>query len=296
VDAIGAQLRERTTVGTAGLITLLTGALPCRAVGIWAASFRLDNDPGTDPLPRFGAPYTGRRPLAVRLPSASSPCSAAAVFFTVDADEATDRAAARRAAVQVRAELASWPTNATAFVPGGSILRGRSSAVLAGSVVGDPSGCSPGESVDSPFARVGDCWTALPAGTGTGPSAPAGGGAASNGTTRFRRTTCSEQHTHEVYWADRLMPKQYVAEGQPAGLAAAVWARKRADEVCAKQSASIALARGVSRNAIFLEYLWPATLSYPPTGAAGWSRAQVVCLARWKNGQAATRQLLTRPS
>lgn len=293
LEAVGAQLRERTTVGRNGLVTILGGALPCRSVGIWAARFLLESDPALDSPPQFGAAYTGARQLAVRLPVTSARCTAAAVFFAVDADDQQDAIAAARTAVQVRADLASWPAGATALVPGGGILRGRSSAVLAATVVGDPAACSPGESVSSPFAAVGDCWTSLPDAPGSA-STSATASAAAGDSTRFRRTTCTEQHTHEVYWAEALTTQQFLAEGQPAGLGAAAWARKRAGEVCVTRSTALTLDDDVKRADVFLEYLWPATLAYPPSGSAGWSKAQVVCLARWTDGRTSTRRILNR--
>jgi len=291
---VGAQLRERTTVGATGLATVLAGALPCASVGVWAARFTLDSDPTLDPAPQFGARYTGARPLAVRIPAASGRCTAAAVFFTtVDTADSTGRDAASRAAAEVRAQLSNWPASSTGVVPGGDILRGRTSAVLAATVVGNPADCSPGESVSSPAAAVDDCWTALPS-SGSLTAAATASASASDGATRFRRTTCGEPHTHEVYWAETLTPREYLEEGKPAGLGAAVWARKRADAECGRRSTGLALAHDVARGDIFLEFLWPATLSYPPTGSGGWSKAQIVCLARWQDGKASDRHLLHR--
>lgn len=285
---VGAQLRERTTVGTTGLVTVLNGSLPCPAIGLWAARFTLDSDPTLDPAPQFEARYTGARQLAVRIPPASGRCAASAVFFTVDADAASGQAAALRAAAEVRAQLASWPARSTGVVPGGGILRGRSSSVLAATVVGNPATCSPGESVSTPTAAVGDCWTALP-----DSGSPAGTAVAADAT-RFRRTTCGEPHTHEVYWAENLTAQGYLAGGKPAGLGAAAWARRRADAECARRSTHLELTRDVTRGDIFLEFLWPATLSYPPTGPTGWSKAQIVCLARWQDGRVSDRHLLHR--
>lgn len=290
---VGAQLRERTTVGKSGLVTVLPGTLPCASVGLWISRFTLDSDPTLDPAPQFGARYTGARQLAVRIPPVTGRCAAAAVFFTVDADDASDGTAASRAADDVRDQLAAWPAASTGVVPGGGILRGRASPVLAGTVVGDPAACSPGESVSSPVAAAGDCWTALPD-AGASPSPSATAAAVADGATRFRRTTCGEAHTHEVYWAASLTTAQYLAEGRSAGLAAAAWARKRADSECARRSTDLDLAHDVTRGDIFLEFLWPATLSYPPTGPTGWSKAQIVCLARWQDGRASNRHLLHR--
>lgn len=280
-DAVGAMLRERTTVTTTSLVTVVAGALPCAGIGLWAATFALDGDPTVDPLPQFGARYTGARQLAVRLPSVAVRCTAAAVFFSPDADTSGEAQTAAATAARVRSDLGSWPADAKQLVPGGAILQGRSSPLLAASVVGDPSGCSPGESVASPIAAAGDCWTAVPAG-------------AAASSTRFRRTTCIEPHTHEVYWAAALRTEDYLAQGQPAGLGAAAWARSQAEKVCADRSDNVTLATGVDRARVFLELLWPATLSYPPTGTNGWSKAQLVCLARWKDGKASTQQLLRR--
>lgn len=292
VDAVGAQLRERTTVTSTGLVTLLAGGLPCPGVGVWAGTFTLDADPALDPTPRFGARYTGERQLAIRLPAPAGRCGASAVFFSLDADGAGDAGAAALAAASVRADLAGWPPGAADLVPGGVILRGRSSAVLAASVVGDPSRCSPGESVSSPVAAAGDCWTALPSDRPAGAGTPAAG--ADGSATRFRRTTCGEPHTHEVYWAEGLTTAQYLATGKPARLGAAAWARKRADSVCATRGTSIDLTHDVRRSDLFLEYLWPATLTYPPAAGDAWSKAQVVCLARWQDGKASNRHILHR--
>jgi hypothetical protein len=291
-EAVGAQLRERTTVGATGLVTVLGGALPCGAVGVWAGRFSLDSDPALDPAPQFGTAYTGARQLAVRLPATTGRCTASAVFFTVDAtsNSTGDRAAALRAAAQVRTDLSGWPAGSTRVVPGGGILRGRTSPVLAATVVGNPAACSPGESVSIPVAAVGDCWTALPQVTGAAsPTATVADGA-----TRFRRTTCGEAHTHEVYWAERLTTRTYLTEGKPAGLGAAAWARKRAGEVCAERSTTLDLADDVTRGDIYLEYLWPGALTYPPPTATVWAKAQIVCLARWQDAKASTRHLLHR--
>jgi hypothetical protein len=289
-DDVGAQLRERTTVAASGLVTVLGGSLPCAAVGVWAGRFSLDSDPALDPAPQFGTAYTGSRPLAVRLPATTGRCTASAVFFTVDASTGGEasRGAVTRAASQVRTDLRGWPTGSIRVVPGGSILRGRSSTVLAATVVGDPSACTPGESVSIPVAAVGDCWTALPQAAGTASSTAT----VADDATRFRRTTCGEAHTHEVYWAESLTPKKYLATGKPAGLGAAAWARRRAGELCAERSTSIELADDVTRADIYLEYLWPGALSYPPRPATAWAKAQVVCLARWKDAHASTRHLL----
>jgi hypothetical protein len=282
---VGPQLRERTTIGSQGLVTLLPGPLPCAGIGVWIARFTLDSDPALDPAPVFGARYTGQRPLAVRIPSTAGRCSAAAVFFTPDAVTGT----AATGATEVRTELARWPANSTAVVPGGPILRGQSSPVLAATIVGDPTGCSPGESVSTPVAVKGDCWTALPpAGATSTPTAVA------QGATRFRRTTCGDQHTHEVYWAEELTTKEYLAEGKVAGRTASVWARRRADLVCARRSTDLELTHDVARKDIFLELLWPATLTYPPPSAQGWAKAQVVCLVRWQDGKSSNRHLLHR--
>jgi hypothetical protein len=289
-EATGAQLRERTTVGATGLVTLVGGALPCSGVAVWAARFSLDSDPSLDPTPQFGATYTGASQLAVRLPATTGRCTASAVFFTRDAADASAKEAAARTATEVRGELADWPEGSTAVVPGGTILKGRASAVLAATVVGDPTGCSPGNAVSIPLAAVGDCWTALPSTNGTGTPT----GTVADGATRFRRTTCGEPHTHEVYWAEGLTTTTYLAAGKPAGLGAAAWARRHAGEVCSEKSTTLELADDVTRADLYLEYLWPGALTYPPATATSWSKAQVVCLARWQDAKASSRHLLHR--
>ncbi|MDQ1286882.1 MAG: hypothetical protein QG622_447 [Actinomycetota bacterium] len=294
-ESIGATLRERTTVTTSNLVTVLPGGLPCSGgIGLWAATFTLDGDPALDLVPQFGARYTGAQQLAVRLPAVTGHCAAAAVFFAVDAPAVVPAGAAAGTASRVREDLAGWPADSRGLVPGGGILQGRSSAVLAGSVVGNPSECSPGESVSSPVAAVNDCWTAVPATGAGGAVSPAAAGTVDSAT-RFRRATCTAPHTHEVYWAENLAPAQYLADGGPgeAG-AAAAWARLRAEKACARRSSVVDLAGDVNRTEVFLELLWPSTLSYPPPSATGWAKAQIVCLARWKNGTSSVRQILHR--
>jgi hypothetical protein len=64
--------------------------------------------------------------------------------------------------------------------------------------------------------------------------------------------------------------------------------------VCLARRSSLRLASGVRLDDVFLELLWPSSLEYPPAGATGWSKAQVVCLARWKDGSTSDRHLLQR--
>ena len=278
---VGSQLRERTTVTAAGAVSLLAGQLPCRSVGVWVSSFALDGAPAADPTPRFAGLYTGVRGLSARLPSIGPPCSAAAVYFSVDADDARDTSAAATAATAIRSDLAYWPAGQAPTVPAGAILAGRTSGVLAAAVTGDPSRCSPGESVATPTAAAGDCWLATAGGTGA-----AGGG--------FRATTCGAPHTHEVYWAEGLTPEQYLAQTRGGTETASTWARRHANDVCVARRGALRLAADVRPSDVFLELLWPSTLEYPPTGPAGWSRAQVVCLVCWQDGRASDRHLLHR--
>jgi hypothetical protein len=287
VETVGALLRERTTVTASNLVTVLAGTLPCAGIGLWAVTFTLDGDPVLDPAPSFGARYSGTRQLSVRLPAVTGRCAASAVFFAVDAPAAGDVGTAAETAMRIRSDLSSWPENSRGRVPGGAILQGHSSAVLAASVVGDPSQCSPGESVSTPFATAGDCWAAVPATGRATPPAPDGSA------TRFRRAACTAQHTHEVYWAESLTPRQYLDEAEPGRPGAAAWARRRAERTCAKRSGGIDLASDVVRTDVFVELLWPSTLSYPPSGT-GWSKAQIICLARWKDGASSPRQILRR--
>jgi hypothetical protein len=253
---------------------MLTGALPCRSVGVWVSTFTLDEDAATDPTPRFVAAYTGAAALTAKLPAVTGRCAAAAVYFSVDAAEAAQTSAAASAAAAVRGDLAYWPASTGPTVPGAPILAGRASGVLAATVVGDPSRCSPGESVATPFAAVGDCWLAAGAG--------------------FRTTTCGVQHTHEVYWVESLTTKAYLAQNPTQQVSASAWARQRAGEVCAARRSSLNLAHDVTMADVYLEYLWPSALDYPPTGPAGWSKAQIVCLARWQDGRPSSRHLLHR--
>jgi len=277
-QTVGSQLRERTTVGSGGAVAVLAGALDCRAVGIWTSTFTLDQDAAADPTPRFVGLYTGSRPITARVPAVTGPCSASAVYFAVDADGADDTASAARAAGAIRVDLATWPAGRTATVPASSILAGRASGVLAGTVTGDPSRCSPGENIATPQAAVGDCWLAAPdPGSGSG----------------FRRSGCTAAHTHEVYWAESLTPQAYEQQTKGRTEPASAWARQRAVEVCQARRGSLRLAPGVRAADVALELLWPSGLEYPPaTGTSAWSRAQVVCLARWQDGKAATRRIL----
>jgi hypothetical protein len=284
--ALGPLLRERTTVTAAGVVTVLPGPLPCPAVGVWTGTFVLDEDGAGDPAPRFAGRYTGAAALTARLPAAGGRCGAAAVFFSVEAGDAARTAEAGTARQAVRTDLAYWPTGQSATVPAGVILQGRASTVLAATVAGDPSRCSPGESVATPFAAVGDCW--LPGrSSGGGASEPAGG-------TGFRKTVCTGAHTHEVYWAETLTPQNYRAQTQGQNVSASAWAHKRASDVCAARGAGLRLADDVRSTDVFLELLWPSSLSYPPGGASGWSKAQIVCLVRWKDSRSSAQQLLRR--
>jgi hypothetical protein len=285
---VGPLLRERTTVTPAGAVTVLAGGLPCAGVGVWVAGFVLDEAAAGDPAPRFAGRYTGAQPLSVRLPAATGRCGAAAVYFAGDADNGGDTGAATAAAQAVRTDLGYWPAGLPATVPGGAILQGRESGVLAATVAGDPSRCSPGESVSTPFAAVGDCWQP---GSAASPSA---GATARPGGTGFRKTPCTTPHTHEVYWAETLSPQTYRTQTQAQGQAtsASAWAHKRAGDVCVARRSSLRLAADVRQTDVFLELLWPSKLEYPPPGAAGWSKAQIVCLVRWKDSRTSPKQLL----
>jgi hypothetical protein len=275
---VGSVLRERTAAGPDGTVTLLAGALPCRWVGVWVSSFTLNEDSAGDPTPRFLGRYTGAKALSARLSSVSGTCTAAAVYFSVTAGDADDTSAAATTAVQARADLAYWPAGQQSTVPTGAILRGRVSVLLAGSVSGDPSRCSPGEDVSTPVAAAGDCWLAAGGGSGT----------------KFTSTSCDAAHTHEVYWAETLLPQLYAQQGKPQGISPSAWARNRADDVCAAKRGAIALAHDVRMSDIALEFLWPSGLDYPPDPADGWAHAQLVCLARWQDGKPSDRHLLHR--
>ena len=274
---VGSQLRERTTVTSGGDVAVLAGPLDCRSVGVWVSSFTLDQDPTEDPTPRFAGRYTGAQALSARLPAVAGHCSAAAVYFAVDADEAQQANRASTVAETVRSDLATWPGNQAATVPAAAILRGHASGVLVAAVAEDPSRCSPGENVATPQAAVGDCWLA-----GADPS---GSG--------FRRSACTAAHTHEVYWAEGLTQRAYEQQAPDRRPPAAAWARQRAVDVCQARRTSLRLAPGVRQADIALELLWPSTLEYPPAaGSTSWSKAQVVCLARWQDGKATARRIL----
>jgi hypothetical protein len=268
-------------------------------VGIWTSAFALDQDPAADTSPTFVATYTGSSAVSVRLPAAASTCSAAAVFFAVDGLSAADRAVIQQsAAVQARADLRLWPVNATASVPGVAILKGHASTVLAGTVTGDPSACSAGEHVSTPVAAVDDCWLAR---AEAGKPTPSGSALPAEDTSaRFTKVSCDAQHTYEIYWAESLLPQRYVADtgavagGSPGKVPAAIWARQLAGSVCGARSAKIAYAHDVTAKDVFLEYQWPSKLSWPLATPTAWSRAQVVCLARWKDGKPSDRHLLHR--
>jgi hypothetical protein len=297
--AFGSQLRERTTVDAAGRVSILAGDLPCASLGVWLARFSLDEDPSTDPAPAFVGGYTGKA-LAARIAVTAQPCAAGAVFFAVDATRADATAAALTAARLARGDLSHWPADRAAVVPGGAILAGRGSVVLVGTVTGDPSGCTPGNHVSTPIAAVRDCWLGVdgsPAATGT-PAAGTSAGAPADPTsepdTPFTKVSCDAPHTHEVYWVENLDPKRYLADTEDTGTAASTWARKRAETVCAAKGGSVDLAHDVAGKDIFLEFQWPSTLTYSPATTATWSRAQVVCLARWKDGKPSSRHLLHR--
>jgi hypothetical protein len=274
---IGSVLRERTTVTSAGAVTVLAGALPCRGVGVWLSSFTLNEDPAADPTPRYVGGYTGAAALSARLPSVGGSCTASAVFFSLAAQDKDDTSAAGNTAAQARSDLAYWPSGQSAIVPAGAILQGRTSVLLAASVSGDPARCSLGEDVATPVAAVKDCWISVPGTSGSS----------------FRKTSCNAQHTHEVYWAESLLPQQYAAQALAQGISPSAWAHKRADDVCVAKRDTIALTHDVRQSDIALEFLWPSGLAYPPTGA-GWAHSQVVCLARWKDGKPSDRHLLHR--
>ena len=289
--AFGSQLRERTTVDATGKVSILGGELPCSSLGVWLGRFSLDEDPSTDPAPTFVGSYTGRA-LAARLAAIGQPCGAGAVFFALDATSADARPAALTAARLARGDLSRWPADRAAVVPGGAILAGHGSVVLVGAVTGDPAGCSPGNHVSTPIAAVRDCWLGV-----DGSPAAVGAPAADPTTepdTPFTKVSCDAPHTHEVYWVENLDPKRYLADTDDARIAASTWARKRAETVCAARRGGIALAHDVAEKDIFLELQWPSTLTYPPTTTTSWSRAQVVCLARWKDGKPSSRHLLHR--
>ena len=288
----GSQLRERTTVDAEGKVSITAGELPCASVGVWVGRFSLDEDPSTDPAPSFVGSYTGRA-LAARLSAVAQPCGAGAVFFAVDATEAEAKPAALTDSRLARGDLSRWPANRSAVVPGGAILAGRGSVVLVGAVTGDPASCSPGNHVSTPIAAVRDCWLGAAGPSGT-PSGTPSGDPAGDPDTRFTKVSCDAPHTHEVYWVETLDPKRYLADADDAPMAASTWARKRADTVCATKRDTINLTHDVSEKDIFLEFQWPSTLSYPPTATSSWARAQVVCLARWIDGEPSSRHLLHR--
>jgi hypothetical protein len=287
---VGAQLRERTTVTAAGAVMMLAGSMPCRAVGVWVSSFALDGDAAADPTPQFAGPYTGTRQLAAKLPPVGSSCSAAAVYFSAEANDAQQTGLAAKAALAVRTDLIYWPAGQRATVPGAMILQGRPSGVLAAAVGGDPARCSPGPSLASPTAALGDCWLAAPAAAGIPAAGSPGTASAQSG---FRKTTCGAQHTHEVYWVEGVTPQDYLQHRASPAESASSWARRRANEVCVARRSALRLAADVSTADVFLELLWPSTLDYPPAGA-GWSKAQIVCLVRWKDGKPSDRHILHR--
>jgi hypothetical protein len=283
--SVGAQLRERTVVDATGRVSMLAGDLPCPTIGIWVARFRLDEDPTTDPAPTFVGSYSGRA-LALKLAAGTQSCSAGALLFALDAPLATAKASAVTAARLARNDLARWPADRTPTVPGGAILAGRGSVVLVGTVTGDPAMCSPGGHVSHPLAAVGDCWLAS--------TVKAGGPVSHDPDTRFTKVSCNAPHTHEVYWVETLSPTRYRQETERAAAPASSWARKRADTLCAAKRTAISLAHDVAAKDIFLEFQWPSTLRYPPSPPTAWTQAQVVCLARWKDGKPSDRHLLHR--
>jgi hypothetical protein len=282
--SIGAQLRERTVVDATGKVTIVAGDLPCRMIGIWSARYNLDEDPTTDPAPVFVGSYTGRA-LTGKLTAATASCGAGALFFALDATQPAAKSSAVTAARLARNDLARWPPDRTPVVPGGAILAGRGSVVLVGTVTGDPSMCSPGGHVSHPLAAIGDCWLA---------GAATAGGPANDPDTRFTKVSCNAQHTHEVYWVETLSPARYREETEGAATPASTWARKRADTLCATKRTAIYLSHDVTAKDIFLEFQWPSTLRYPPSPPNAWAQAQVVCLARWKDGKPSDRHLLHR--
>ena len=282
----GVQLRERTVVAASGRFSLYGGAMPCQRIGLWVARFGLDEDPVTDPAPTFVADYTGQ-PLTAQMAVSQQPCAASALFFALDATGAADLSQAVTAARLARDDLAKWPAEGSPTVPGGSILAGHGSVILAGSVGGDPSSCSPGSTVSYPFANAGDCWLASPDPVPV-PDAEA------EANIRFTKVSCNAQHTHEVYWVQALSPTEYVQDTKHHTLPASTWARERADAVCTAKGAAIELAHDVAPKDILLEFQWPSTLTYPPSPPTAWDRAQVVCLARWQDGKPSSRQLLRR--
>ena len=130
-----------------------------------------------------------------------------------------------------------------------------------------------------------DCWLA---------SAGKAGSLVNDPDTRFTKVSCNAPHTHEVYWVETLSPARYLEQRDGAGAPASTWARKRADTLCATKRTAVSLAHDVSPKDIFLEFQWPSTLSYPPSPPTAWNQAQVVCLARWKDGKPSDRHLLHR--
>jgi len=293
----GSQLRERTTVDAAGAVTVLAGALACPGVGVWVSTFALDEDAAADPAPRFVGAYTGSAVLSAQLPGTPARCTASAVWF-----DATATTASRApAAADVRVDLAGWPADRAPTVPAAAILRGRPSPVLVARVSGDPAKCSPGQNVATPVAAVGDCWLAssappAPSSSSARPSAgPSAGPSASVAglqATGFRATACSEPHSHEVFWAENLDPKAYQQQSAKQPQSAAAWARGRAQQVCQERRGSLRLAAGNRAADAQLEVLWPADLQAPT--AAGWPKAQVVCLARWRDGRTTATRLLAQ--
>ena len=301
---VGSQLRERTTVDAAGAVTVLAGALACPGVGVWVSTFALDEDAAADPAPRFVGAYTGSGVLSARLPETRARCTASAVWFDV---AATTASPAPGGAADVRGDLAAWPADRPPTVPAATILRGRPSPVLAARVSGDPATCSPGQNVATPVAAVGDCWstTGSPSVTpsASSPSASSPSASSISGpsattsdvqATGFRATACGAPHTHEVFWAEDLDPRAYQQQSATRPQPAAAWARGRAQQVCQDRRGSLRLAAGNRPGDVQLEVVWPAELQAPT--AAGWPKAQVVCLARWRDGRTtATRLLAPNP-
>jgi hypothetical protein len=219
------------------------------------------------------------------------------VYFSVDGSGSKHPTAQQAAAASARADLHDWPADRSATVPTATILRGHPSVVLAGTVSGDPSGCTAGEQVSTPVAKVGDCWLALtdpPAPSPAAKPGPSTAAALDDTGTRFAEISCNARHTHEVYWAEALDPQTYLAAGGPGEQAASAWAKQRAADVCGKRQSAVSLAHDVTGKDILLEYQWPSALTWPPTATSSWTRAQVVCLAQWKDGKPSDRHLLHR--
>jgi hypothetical protein len=203
----------------------------------------------------------------------------------VEADTAAKSGLAAKVAAAIRADLLYWPANQSATVPGAVILQGRASGVLAAAIGGDPGVCSPGPSLASPTAAVGDCWIA-------GPTPPPAAGTAGQG--GFRKTTCGAPHTHEVYWAENLTAQAYLQDRTSPQETASAWARRQANAVCVARRTALRLAGDVGTPDVALELLWPSALSYPPASPSAWSKAQAVCLVRWKDDRASDRHILHR--